>query len=418
MPANLTAEAVAEPAPKTWGSTGITGLVLHIPSGIYYHRYSVKGKRTYRSLETRRFPTAKMRLGRRSEEVELARQARREPTDNLRTLGDFERLFLIRLETTPQVPSTKKNYLVWLARLHRVWPEFPNVMADRVDSGMLTDLRAKLQRAKFHKGGKGRSKKWTTGYKIGTVNQTLLLVKLLLDLAREKRVIFGNPFNDDRGLFGKIFIPKENKKLHLPSHWDMERIFAQLAKPPAHFATWLAKHYQNDALNAAEMARLMAFSGMRLEEANAAKWEDLLEGEQRIRVHGTKSRTSDRIIPIIPALANLLDEIRKRRLADKKKIRGRILQTSTCLNALRRACERLSLPYITQHGMRHYFATICIESGVDVPTVSRWLGHADGGAIAMRVYGHHRDEHSISAAQRVTFGVAPALAPAPVVKLM
>jgi hypothetical protein len=46
----------------------------------------------------------------------------------------------------------------------------------------------------------------------------------------------------------------------------------------------------------------------------------------------------------------------------------------------------------------------CIEAGVDVPTVARWLGHVDGGALAMRVYGHLRREHSAAMAQRVTFG--------------
>jgi hypothetical protein len=40
---------------------------------------------------------------------------------------------------------------------------------------------------------------------------------------------------------------------------------------------------------------------------------------------------------------------------------------------------------------------------VDIPTVSRWLGHKDGGALAMRTYGHLRREHSIAQAQRVTF---------------
>jgi len=34
--------------------------------------------------------------------------------------------------------------------------------------------------------------------------------------------------------------------------------------------------------------------------------------------------------------------------------------------------------------LRHLFATRCIESGVDIPTVSRWLGHKDGGALAMK----------------------------------
>jgi integrase len=58
---------------------------------------------------------------------------------------------------------------------------------------------------------------------------------------------------------------------------------------------------------------------------------------------------------------------------------------------------------ITHHDLRHLFATRCIESGVDIPTVSRWLGHKDGGALAMRVYGHLRDAHSADMAKRVTF---------------
>ena len=56
------------------------------------------------------------------------------------------------------------------------------------------------------------------------------------------------------------------------------------------------------------------------------------------------------------------------------------------------------------HGdLRHLFATRCIESGVDIPTVSRWLGHKDGGALAMKVYGHLRDHHSVEMAKKVRF---------------
>jgi integrase len=53
--------------------------------------------------------------------------------------------------------------------------------------------------------------------------------------------------------------------------------------------------------------------------------------------------------------------------------------------------------------LRHLFATRCIESGVDIPTVSRWLGHVDGGALAMKTYGHLRREHSAAMAQKVKF---------------
>ena len=35
--------------------------------------------------------------------------------------------------------------------------------------------------------------------------------------------------------------------------------------------------------------------------------------------------------------------------------------------------------------------------------MSRWLGHKDGGALAMKVYGHLRDQHSVAMAHKVTF---------------
>jgi integrase len=72
------------------------------------------------------------------------------------------------------------------------------------------------------------------------------------------------------------------------------------------------------------------------------------------------------------------------------------------------AAKRVGMKRITHHDLRHLFATRCIESGVDIPTVSRWLGHKDGGALAMRVYGHLRDQHSVTMAQRVSFGSIPA----------
>jgi integrase len=55
------------------------------------------------------------------------------------------------------------------------------------------------------------------------------------------------------------------------------------------------------------------------------------------------------------------------------------------------------------HDFRHFLATTCIESAVDIPMISRWLGHKDGGALAMKTYGHLRDEHSIAMSERVNF---------------
>jgi integrase len=68
------------------------------------------------------------------------------------------------------------------------------------------------------------------------------------------------------------------------------------------------------------------------------------------------------------------------------------------------ACKKLRIKRVTHHDLRHLFATTYIESGVDIPTVSRWLNHKDGGALAMKTYGHLRNEHSLAQAKRVTFG--------------
>jgi integrase len=71
--------------------------------------------------------------------------------------------------------------------------------------------------------------------------------------------------------------------------------------------------------------------------------------------------------------------------------------------AMKAVEKKAGIAHLTHHDLRHLFATRCIESGVDIPTVSRWLGHKDGGALAMKVYGHLRNQHSASMAKLVNF---------------
>src|SRR5208283_4187884 len=98
----------------------------------------------------------------------------------------------------------------------------------------------------------------------------------------------------------------------------------------------------------------------------------------------------------------LVSEMRDRRRPEPAD--SRILRVQECLGALKSACRRVGVKPLTHHDLRHLFATSCIESGVDVPTVSRWLGHSDGGALAMKTYGHLRQEHSDTQAAKVRFG--------------
>jgi integrase len=155
----------------------------------------------------------------------------------------------------------------------------------------------------------------------------------------------------------------------------------------------------------ADMVEFLAYGGMRVRsEAVNVKWSDVDWQRKEIVVRGhEKTATKNgeiRRVPILPDMEKLLN-----RLKDKLGTVGvdRILQITRCNRALARGCKAVGIPKITHHDLRHLFATRCIEAGVDIPTVSRWLGHKDGGALAMRVYGHLRNEHSLAMAQKVKF---------------
>jgi len=104
---------------------------------------------------------------------------------------------------------------------------------------------------------------------------------------------------------------------------------------------------------------------------------------------------------MIPEMKQLLELLRAKR--PNEPLAKPVIQVKECLQAMTRAAKAVGMERITHHDLRHLFATRCIEAGVDIPTVSRWLGHKDGGALAMRVYGHLRDSHSAEMAQKVRF---------------
>lgn len=82
---------------------------------------------------------------------------------------------------------------------------------------------------------------------------------------------------------------------------------------------------------------------------------------------------------------------------------GKLLEITECPISLGRACSKVGIPKLRHHDFHHLVATRCIESGVDIPTVATWLGHKDVGALAMKAYGHLRDQHSLAMAQRDPF---------------
>jgi integrase len=119
---------------------------------------------------------------------------------------------------------------------------------------------------------------------------------------------------------------------------------------------------------------------------------------------GTKTEAAPRTIPMSERLREFLTRLKAQ---TKPQPKDRIVPIKSARKCLQTACKKLALPQFTHHDFRHFFATTCIESGVDIPTVSRWLGHKDGGALAMKRYGHLRQEHSFAMIKRVSFDQSP-----------
>jgi integrase len=100
--------------------------------------------------------------------------------------------------------------------------------------------------------------------------------------------------------------------------------------------------------------------------------------------------------------ARLLEDKREPR-DPKRRGKGYLLKLTECREALANACAKTGIPKVGHHDLRHLFTTRAIEAQIPIPTVARWLGHKDGGALLMRTYSHLLDAHSKAMAQRMTF---------------
>lgn len=72
----------------------------------------------------------------------------------------------------------------------------------------------------------------------------------------------------------------------------------------------------------------------------------------------------------------------------------------TVLDHCKRIGKRMGIPALTVHGLRHTFATMSLQQGVDYKTLSVTLGHEDV-AFTMNQYGHVTEAMRNEAAKRM-----------------
>ena len=147
---------------------------------------------------------------------------------------------------------------------------------------------------------------------------------------------------------------------------------------------------------------------MRLGEILALEWSDLDENQKVIRVNKSarrvkggmevnppKTQASIRTITISDECLRLLIGLRNRQPVGTKlmfpsPVTGSYYDPKAVTKKLHKLQERAGIPQIRFHDLRHSFATLSIEQGMDIKTVSHMLGHTDAG-FTMNTYMHVTD---------------------------
>ena len=141
-------------------------------------------------------------------------------------------------------------------------------------------------------------------------------------------------------------------------------------------------------------------TGLRIGEICALKWSDInvadgtitvqrtieriymMEGEKKhtqLVINTPKTVNSCREIPISKELLAMVKPMKKVVNADFYVLTNEDKPTEprTYRNYYNRLMEKLDIPKLKYHGLRHSFATRCIEAGCDYKTVSVLLGHSN-----------------------------------------
>lgn len=359
-----------------WESTAVQNLTRFRASGTYFARFRVGNKLIWKSLKTTVFSVAKQRLADMIREHRAKSASVTAFANGRMNVGNASEVYLRKVRANVSLKPRSKDYReMMIDFIRRSWPAL-----------METDVRKVTERD---------CENWLIRYQQQyaptVVNNSIGTLRAVFDEAISAGARFDNPAAE----LSRVKV--RTKRLELPSREEFLRFVEEIRTAGA-----------RQSKDCANLVKFLAYSGVRIGEAKFVTWADvnLVRREMHVRgdpVTATKNGET-RYVPMISELEQLLTELRSER-ADEPPT-ATIMRVFECQNSMTRAAGKIAIKRITHHDLRHLFATICIESGVDIPTVSRWLGHKDGGALCMKTYGHLRQDHSFAQARRVTFGVA------------
>jgi integrase len=138
---------------------------------------------------------------------------------------------------------------------------------------------------------------------------------------------------------------------------------------------------------------IAALTGLRQGELFSLKEDDLDLEDSTLRVRAGKTKAARRTVDLSPIAVALLREqlLARRHTADHLVFPapqgGRLAPGNFMARFFRPAVKQAGLD-VDFHGMRHTYASLMIAAGVVPKVIAAQLGHADGGVLVMRRYGH------------------------------
>ena len=226
-----------------------------------------------------------------------------------------------------------------------------------------------------------------TGLSPKTVSDIFSLIRNILQYATDKGT---PPAYNGRN----IMIRQDMKEMRVLSRSEHERLCQYL--------------YASDKPKDIGLL-ICLFTGIRIGEICALKWEDISPVEQTLSVHQSmqriqlqndpdgkktkilistpKSQCSIRTIPLAERLAVYL--LAHRKSSESYVLTGttRYVEPRSLQNHFKKVMDQCEIPDANFHCLRHSFATRCIETGFDIKSLSEILGHSTVN-ITMNRYVH------------------------------
>jgi len=331
-------------------------------SGIYYGLLKRAGKQIRKSLKTKDRQLAERLLADLRRKV--ARLGKR-PSSGKLTFTDLADSWLA-LEETKLKPSSARRVQTSLIQLKKHF----GVLSVRA---ITTTCCEEWE------------KKRSAAASASTFNADRGALTRLLDYAVREGLLLDNPASIVTGR------TLRKSKPVIPSREQFGHLVAQIRKADCR------------AEGGGNLVELLAYSGMRLNEAVSLLWSDVDSSRGVFRVTGGEVGTKNhevRMVPLFPAMRELLERIRAE-TAPAPNVR--VIPIKSAKKAMATASRKANLPYFMHHALRHYFVSNAIEAGIDFKAIAAWIGHKDGGVLVAQTYGHLRDTHSFEMAKRMIF---------------